>query len=291
MQRLELIKIARYNLIARLILALIVCGLCLFLRQSFIIAILIYIPLYGFTLSWFQHYYVRFRMAFKRGVINTLILQGSSSANYLPNKFIESTLFDKCELFDLDHNFYSGEDLIEFNDFGNLKISELNVSKEVEYRDFKNKTRTRTLNIFDGLFAVATFPFTFEGVTLVYSNKNFFKSSSRQNVILESPRFMEIWSIRSTSQVGARLALGTDIMNNLLYLKEKLGDRNLSMSFVDNQVFIAIDQKSFLEPNYKISILDQDCVKVLKNELQIIKNIINTFKLNQNLQPTKIVQT
>ena len=93
---------------------------------------------------------------------------------------------------------------------------------------------------------------------------------------------MEIWSVRSTSQLGARLALGTDIMNNLLYFKEKLGNKNLSMSFVGHQVFIAIDQKSFLEPNYKISVLDQESVKNLKEELQIITSIINTFKLKQN---------
>jgi Protein of unknown function (DUF3137) len=282
-QRLNLVKIAKYNLIIRIILAAVIFGLCLATNQSLVFGLLAYVPLYGFTLTWFQYYYVRFRMSFKRDVINNLILQGSETAAYLPNKFIDSTFFDKCQLFDSDHDWYNGEDLVEFNEFGNLKISELNVTKQEEYRDSKGTAQTRTVIVFQGLFAVATFPFQFEGVTHVYANNHFFKSSNKQNVILESPRFMEIWSVRSTSQVGARLALGTDIMNNLLYFKEKLGSRNLSMSFVSNQVFIAIDQNSFLEPDYKISVLEQESAKVLKEELDIIRNIIETFKLRQNI--------
>jgi Protein of unknown function (DUF3137) len=281
-QRIKLVKIAQYNIIIRLVLAVVIFGTGLYFRQSLVFTFLIYVPLYGFTLAWFQHFYIRFRMNFKRDVTNALVLQGSSAASYLPNKFIEPGLFDKCQLFDADHDFYDGEDLIEFKDFGNLKISELNVIKQEEYKDHNNNSYTRTVTIFNGIFAVATFPFVFEGITRVYANNGFFKSSSSQNVVLESPRFMEIWSVRSTSQVGARLALGTDIMNNLLYFKEKLGSRNLIMSFVGNQVFIAIDQNSFLEPNYKISVLDQESVKVLKDELKIIENIIETFKLRQN---------
>lgn len=281
-QRVELVKIARYNIIIRLLLAIIIFGTCVFLQQSLVFAFVIYVPFYGFTLAWFQHFYIRFRMNFKRDVINSLILQGSGDASYLPNKSIESALFDKCQLFDTDYDFYDGEDLIEFKTFGNLKISELNVTKQEVYKDLKNNYHTSTVTIFNGLFAVATFPFPFEGVTHVYSNNHFFKSSNKQNVILESTRFMEIWSVRSTSQVGARLALGTDIMNNLLYFKERLSSKNLSMSFVGNQVFIAIEQNSFLEPDYKISLLDQESVKTLKEELQIIKNIVETFKLKQN---------
>jgi Protein of unknown function (DUF3137) len=92
---------------------------------------------------------------------------------------------------------------------------------------------------------------------------------------------MEIWSVHSTSQVGARLALGTDIMNNLLYLKEKV-NKNISMSFVGNKVFFVIEQDKFLEPDYKISVLEQESVKNLQIELEIIQKIIETFKLHQN---------
>lgn len=281
-QRLQLVKIASYNLVIRLVLVLLIFGFCVYFKQNLILGVLVYIPIFGFTLAWFQHFYVRYRMAFKRDVINSIILQGSSTAGYLPNQYVEQVLFDKSQLFADGHDFYGGEDLIQFQSFGNLQLSELNVTKQEQYKDSKGNSQTRTVTIFNGLFAVATFPFAFEGVTMVYDNNSFFKNSSKQNVMLESPRFMEIWSVRSTSQVGARLALGTDIINNLLYFKEKLGSKNLSMSFVGNQVFIAIDQKSFLEPDYKMSVLDQESVKVLEEELQMITNIIETFKLRQS---------
>lgn len=121
--------------------ALVIFGMCLILKQNLLLAFIVYIPLYGFSLAWFQYFYTRFRINFKRDVINALILHCSAADNYLPNKFTESTLFDKCQLFDLDHDFYDGEDLIEFNNFGNLKISELSVIKQEQYKDHQNQPR------------------------------------------------------------------------------------------------------------------------------------------------------
>jgi Protein of unknown function (DUF3137) len=291
-QRLNLVKIAQYNIIIRVALAILIFGIILYFKISIGIAFLFYIPLYGFTLAWFWHYYSKFRKNFKNTVIRSLINEGSTNAIYQPENYVQSALFDESELFYRDYLRYNGEDLISFSDNGNLLLSELDVSKDETYTDNEGKTQTRPVTIFKGLFAVATFPFVFEGVTTVCSRSWVSGLGQFEEVRLESPRFMEIWSVRSTSQIGARLALNTDIMNNLLYFKDHLGKKRLKMSFKNNKVFIAIDQNSFLEPDYKVSALEQESVKSLKAELAIIQNIVATFKLkqsknNKTLEPAK----
>jgi Protein of unknown function (DUF3137) len=141
---------------------------------------------------------------------------------------------------------YTGEDLIIFSDYGNLKLSELDINKIDVVKDIEGKETELRVKYFQGIFGVATFPFTFDGTTIVQSRKSQFTIQTLGEVVrLESPRFMEIWSVSTDSQIGARLALGTDIMNNLLYLHDKV-KKNISMSFISNQVFFAIEQTKFL---------------------------------------------
>jgi Protein of unknown function (DUF3137) len=77
-------------------------------------------------------------------------------------------------------------------------------------------------------------------------------------------------------------------MDNLLELNEKLEDKSISISFVGNQVFFAIHQNKFLDPDYKIPAGDQKFVKDFVLELEIIQNIIETFKLNQSVNRNTI---
>jgi Protein of unknown function (DUF3137) len=92
---------------------------------------------------------------------------------------------------------------------------------------------------------------------------------------------MEIWDVQTNNQLGARMALGTDIMNNLLYLNDNL-KVPISMSFIENKVYFAITQKSFLEPSFYESVYDTKEIQRFAKELSIIHEIVQTFKLYQS---------
>ncbi len=222
---------------------------------------------------------------FKTNLTPAIVREVYPDCEYKPFEFIDKSIFDQSMFFSRDHNRYSGEDLIAFRDFGNLHLSELSASKEETTSDMDGKTRTTTTNYFKGLFGWASFPFVFSGTTVLYDKKCFYRNYSNdknaQRVKLESPRFMEIFDVYSDDQIGSRLALQTDIMNNLLYLKEKIKSE-INFSFIGNKIYFAIVYDNFLEPNWKLSVIDQVQNAKIKSDLQLIKHTIDTFKLYQN---------
>jgi hypothetical protein len=281
-KRLFLVETKKYNLVIRVLGALLLLGLYLTVKVAQGYLIFIFNFIFVLTIMYYWRYYTIYRKEYKMSIINDLILQGSDNALYTPTKFVESYLFDKSRLFSRDYNSYAGEDMISFTDFGNLQLSELTVTKREERTNSDNTKTTETSTVFNGIFFVATFPFYFEGTTQLFPRSIASRFTAGENVRLESPTFMNIWDVKTTSQLGARMALGTDIMNNLLYLKESVGQNDVKVSFLDNQIFIAVNQKMFLEPNVNASVYDQTSTNVLKKQLLLITNIIQTFKLRQS---------
>lgn len=230
-------------------------------------------------LTWIGYHsrFSKFRKLFKTQIIGTIINQLHSHMSYYPEQKIPRVIFDQARIFPSDYTDFKGEDLLISSDFGNLQLSELEVRRVVQDKDKK----AQTTNYFTGIFGVATFPFKFAGTTVVYPRGFQYKNFDGHQVNLESPLFMRIFEIESTDQIEARLALGTDIMNNILYLHDELKAR-VWISFVDNQVFFAIEDTKFLEPDLNKSVVDNASVSSLHQELEIINNLIQTFKLRQS---------
>jgi Protein of unknown function (DUF3137) len=276
------VTIAWYSKLIRISLVIFWIYIWVTLKADLFVVIMLFGLGYWIPYAFFDANYGYFRDQFRSTILKDLVSR-YGNPGYSSEGFIGESIFRSSGLFQPDFTFYTGEDLLIFSNFGNLQLCELNIDTMNVINKGKGKEVEVKVKFFQGLFGVATFPFTFEGETIVKARgSKFTVQSIGEEVKLESPRFMEIWSISSTSQVGARLALGTDIMNNLLYLKEKV-DKNISMSFVSNQVFFAREQDKFLEPDYCKSVLVQDSVKALQVELEIIQSIIGTFKLHQNI--------
>jgi Protein of unknown function (DUF3137) len=226
--------------------------------------------------------YNEFRSNFKSSVIASVISKTLPKSSYQPKEMIGKEVFAQSGLFSQSYNNYLGEDRISTTEFGNLKLSELDVYYETTTTDSQGNSSTSRTTIFKGIFGVATFPFLFEGRTFVIPRSNFWDSTKGEEVKLESPRFMEIWKVKSDSQLGARLALGTDIMNNMLYLKDSLPKDNIHLSFIDQSMYFAISKSKFLEPDWKKPLIEQDVIKEFELEIQTITNVISSFKLHQN---------
>jgi hypothetical protein len=229
--------------------------------------------------------YQEFRFSFKSSVIASVIAKLLPNSKYEPKEGISKEIFGQSGLFNQGYTHYFCEDRISTTEFGNLKLSELNVYYETTTTDSQGHSSTSRTTIFKGIFGVATFPFLFEGRTFVIPRSIFFDWVKGEEVKLESPRFMEIWKVKSDSQIGARLALGTDIMNNMLYLKDSLPKDNIHLSFVDQSMYFAISKSKFLEPDWKKPLIEQDVIKEFELEIQTITNIISSFKLHQNKVP------
>lgn len=214
-----------------------------------------------------------FRQNYKRLMIPSIIEKITPNFLYEPQNTIDIDIILCSKLVLPDYTHFNGEDHIIFNTFGNLQICEIEVKKHL----YKN----RYVDYLTGLFGYATFPFNFEGTTVVQPRNYEFNTFNSKKIRLESPRFMDIWDVMSDDQIGARLALGTDIMNNLLYLNENI-KTPISISFIGNRVYFAINQKSFLEPRFYNSVYNNETIQKFSKELSIIHDIVQTFKLRQN---------
>lgn len=217
----------------------------------------------------------KYREFYKLNVTRSIITNILLTANYMPSESVDKEVVRQSRLVSEYFNYFRGEDLICFQSFGNLRLCEIKLGDE----------SSKKLDIeFKGLFGYAEFPFDFEGTTIVKPKKfmdSVFNNKGFEDVRLESPRFMDIWDIKSTSQLGARLALGTDIMNNLLYFHDNI-KKNISLSFIGNKVYIAISQTTFLESDFIKPVFDQESVKQIQQEIRIVHDLIQTFKLRQS---------
>jgi Protein of unknown function (DUF3137) len=229
--------------------------------------------IFVFVLSNFLNKKDLFNKNYKKLIIPHIIKRISPQFLYGPEKSIDINIILESRLVLPNYTSFVGEDHIMFNTFGNLQICESLMYKHVE-KDYN-------IIYLQGLFGFATFPFSFSGTTVLRPKDQSFQAFNGEKVRLESPRFMEIWDVQTDNQVGARMALGTDIMNNLLYLNDSL-NVPISMSFIGNKVYFAISQKSFLEPSFYESVFDSKEVQKFTKELSVIHEIVQTFKLRQN---------
>lgn len=230
--------------------------------------------LFGYILSNFMNKKDIFNENYKKLVIPDIIKKISPQFLYSPEKSIDISIILESKLVLPDYTDFGGEDRIIFKTYGNLQICEAVMAKHVNKDDYQVYLK--------GLFGYATFPFSFDGITVLRPKNYPIKTFNGEKVRLESPRFMEIWDIETDNQLGARMALGTDIMNNLLYLND-IVKIPISISFIADKVYFAtLEDGSFLEPSFYNSVYDNENIQKFSKELSIIHDIVQTFKLRQS---------
>jgi hypothetical protein len=111
------------------------------------------------------------------------------------------------------------------------------------------------------------------------------KFSDFENVKLEDPNFENMFEVYSKDQIEARYLLTTSFMERLLNLSESFKGQSIECSFYDNKLLMMISIKDNLfEPG---SIYDSedfvDDAKSLLKEMNMIFQIIDILKLNQNI--------
>ncbi len=151
--------------------------------------------------------------------------------------------------------------------------------------------RTYYVTVFKGVAVSLTMHKRFHGKTIVVRDKggvfNWIKDavSGLERVALEDPQFEKQFEVYSSDQIEARYLLTTAFMDRLLGLRESLGGKSLECSFYDRSLLmmIAVDRNLF-EPG---SVFDPedfvDDARALLRDMQIINEIIDTLKLDQNI--------
>lgn len=168
-----------------------------------------------------------------------------------------------------------------------FEVCEADLDVAVKTSDNDGGTKTEYRPAFDGLLLIYHFPKPFRGRTVVVPDRSWIgnKLSSMKHgerVMLEDPRFEEVYATYSDDQVEARYLLTPSFMERLTALAEHLQARNaLSFAFQDNDLLIAFHSMvghfeggSLFKP-----LENQERAKELLKELQIIYELIERLNL------------
>jgi len=232
---------------------------------------------------------------FKDQVIERLVEFIGDTLTYKKLGFISEYEYKTSALFPQKVDRYSGDDLVVGKVSGvDVRFSEIH--SEVKKKGSKGKTYW--LTIFRGLFFIADFNKNFKGKTVILpdnsekflgSFSHLFQSFSSHGelVKMDSPEFEKEFVVYSDDQIEARYILSHSLMDSILKYKKLVG-KNISISFVGSNIYIAIgfNQKLF-EPKIYKKVTSFDEVRFYFEVLSLASNIVKHLNLDRKIWSKK----
>lgn len=184
-----------------------------------------------------------------------------------------------------------------------LEISEDNIKgkyKDVEINLFETSLLNKICtsrgqpvyrNVFNGIVIKLSMNKKFYYRTIIIEHNNLISSWLKKmfldlkNVELEDPEFKKIFTVYSNNQIEARYLLTTSFMVRMINLYAIFNNTPIRCSFYDSSLLIMIStRQNFFKTNstYETVNFAKDAKNLLK-EMNIIFEIIDVLKLNQNI--------
>jgi hypothetical protein len=110
------------------------------------------------------------------------------------------------------------------------------------------------------------------------------KQHANELIKLEDPEFERLFAVYGTDQIEARYILSTSLMQRLVELQKKV-QRELRVSFVDDNVYIAISSKNknLFEPRIFRSLVNFQPILEYFETLQMMIGIVEDLNLNRRI--------
>lgn len=224
---------------------------------------IVLVILFAVSGSFFGKYEKRFNQALKREILPPVLELIKPGLKYEPEAFIRQSDFIDSRLFPNRkiHRFKGSDFVTGSYGEGLFAFSQIEV-QEISTRRSGGKTETRISELFRGLFYIADFNKSFSGKTVIYPDyaraalggqfgemlNQAIGTDHTELVMLEDTEFEKEFAVYSTNQVEARYILSPSMIERIKLIRQKL-DRNLSFSFINNRVYIAISgETEFLTP-------------------------------------------
>ena len=197
-------------------------------------------------------------------------------------KHFTNDLADKDNMFGVDSSdmvFAKWND-IEFT-LADISITSVAIKNIISPKlSFAVSYRNDNLQAQSYLLFRASYPFDFEGQTWVQPKYRKFITPQSMPVNLESSEFDKIYRASTTDQVGARMALQTDIISAMIDLEKVSPGKNVpSYTFIKNELWIAIPiNRKWMDLNLFVSVPNQ--LQNTKQMLEYVSQIAIKLKLN-----------
>lgn len=257
--------------------------------SSFFMLIIMIVFSSGISLYRRQQFSVK--RIYKHEVISKIVEAVDNNFVYLYDRGVGEKYFNESLLFSKPDR-YSGEDYISGRlgetDF---QLSEIHAEYESISGDDESDPSYRT--IFKGFFMVADFHQGFQGHTIVvpYNKARFIwgriqqaaKSQGMEIAKMEDVDFEGKFGVFTTDQAEARNILSMSMIENIVKLKEKF-DSKIYITFLNSCIYIAIEwELNIFEPNLKKTLLDENTIHDLLDEIWMCLEIIEDLDLNKEI--------
>lgn len=260
---------------------------------SGMIAFMVFFALLSGPMSEYRH-------QFKEQLIRRLLTTYYPGIDYHPNRGISSSDFRQSRIYRHRIDRYKCEDLLS----GTLgktafRFSEVHAEYKTTTTDSKGNRRTTWHTIFRGLYLIADFNKSFNGLTLVLPDKaeKHFGGIGKmlqgwgaklggqpgELIKLEDPEFERIFAVYADDQVEARYILSTSLMQRLVTFQKQL-KKTVALAFVNSNLHMAIStRKNYFEPPsiwFGSAMLALDDINEYLDDLKMAQDIIDDLNLN-----------
>jgi hypothetical protein len=254
-------------------------------------------------LAWYAKYFKGYKDEFKTSVIAKIINAIEPGLAYDQNGMVPKAEFVASHLFAESPDDYSGDDLISgMVGRTTIQCSEIWVNKVEIVRvstgstsSGSQRTRKKHHPIFNGLFFVADFNKSFNGITLVLPDKaqkllggwgQALQKLNVQNgelIKLEDPEFEKLFVVYSQDQVEARYILSTSLMQRIVAFQQR-AQKDIRLSFANNKLYLAIPfEGELFEPSLMGSLLDFAQVQAYHDDFKLATDIVAELNLNTRI--------
>lgn len=235
----------------------------------------------------FNHYYDKLRTIYKSEVMPQMVGVICDNATFDPDGGVGRRVFYNSNLFDWDSTtFLREEDCIKgVVDKTDFIFCESHLGHEETTTNTKGQTTTHEVTDFKGMVFYADFNKNFSGQTILCtSSLSFF---SYKKIKLESIDFNKNYTTRTTDEQEARYLLTPALQERLVQLRETLretvGEKSLTISFLDSRILILINtSKDRFEPTF-IRKLTLERVKTDFACIKVMIDIVEALNLNTRI--------
>lgn len=211
---------------------------------------------------------------FKTTIITELVKFVHKDLVYDHDNYISEGVFRESRLYNHRIDSYKGEDYIS-GMVGKtwIEFSEVIAKYKTETRT-KNGTRTQWHTLFDGLFFIADFNKEFNSDLIIKPDMaerifgRFGQKLQKLNIFehgelikMENPDFEKVFRVHGTDQREARYILTPSLMEQIFNLNKKIkkkGNQDISLSFINSKLYIAVPLTSNL---FEPRLLGKEVVK------------------------------
>jgi hypothetical protein len=256
--------------------------------KIFVISLFLMIP-FGFYITFILFRIQRFRSTFKPQIVNLILDFIDDGLNfgtlkYNSKRFISKDQFLNSMIFQTTAEQYLGEDHISG------KIGELDFQMcELNVREI-SKVRTRLNYVFRGVFMHTTFNRSLRGKILILPRefKQYLSRSIKEinrigGIEIKghlTPRFSDSFMTYATKEANVS-GLLSDLMQNVIVDYHLNTDKEIYISFIDSDIYIAITEpKDILEPYIFRSNVSFELVRSFFEDIHMLIRIVEDFDGN-----------